>query len=102
MTPEQFAYWMQGFCELGGATLPTAAQWTSIQEHLATVFYKVTREMYALPLNAKTPLPPLDLRDNESIKKLLEEARNQGGVAYPVPAYTPGWVREGGGTGPFC
>lgn len=42
MTPEQFAYWLQGFVELGQGTMPTEAQWKSIQDHLQTVFKKVT------------------------------------------------------------
>jgi hypothetical protein len=42
MTPEQFTYWLQGFVELGKGTAPTAEQWKSIQEHLSTVFQKVT------------------------------------------------------------
>lgn len=46
MTPEQFAYWLQGFVELGDQR-PTEAQWNSIKEHLQTVFNKVTS-----PVNA--------------------------------------------------
>lgn len=42
MTPEQFAYWLQGFAELNGKKPPTEAQWKSINEHLQTVFKKVT------------------------------------------------------------
>ncbi|MOA50053.1 hypothetical protein D3C78_1730250 [compost metagenome] len=42
MTPEQFAYWLQGFVELGGGAQPTPEQWRSISEHLQTVFTKVT------------------------------------------------------------
>lgn len=41
MTPENFCYWLQGHAELGGAP-PSAEQWQSIREHLATVFKKVT------------------------------------------------------------
>ena len=41
MTPEQFAYWLQGYAELNEQP-PTAEQWQSIREHLATVFHKVT------------------------------------------------------------
>ena len=41
MTPEQLAYWLQGFAELN-RTPPTPEQWTSIREHLATVFAKMT------------------------------------------------------------
>lgn len=42
MTEQQFAYWLQGFAELSGESPPTREQWKSIQEHLATVFVKVT------------------------------------------------------------
>lgn len=42
MTPEQFCYWMQGFAELNGGDMPTEAQWKSINDHLQTVFKKVT------------------------------------------------------------
>lgn len=38
----QFAYWLQGFCELGGDAPPTPEQWKSIREHLQLVFHKVT------------------------------------------------------------
>lgn len=41
MTPDQFAYWLQGFAELNEGP-PNEAQWKSIQEHLQTVFVKVT------------------------------------------------------------
>jgi hypothetical protein len=41
VTPEQFAYWLQGFAELSGAA-PTQAQWDMIREHLNLVFNKVT------------------------------------------------------------
>jgi hypothetical protein len=42
MTPEQFAYWLHGFCELNGNAAPTPAQWKAISAHLDTVFKKVT------------------------------------------------------------
>jgi hypothetical protein len=42
MTPEQFAYWLQGFVELTQGKTPNPAQWKSIQDHLGTVFKKVT------------------------------------------------------------
>ena len=41
MSPEQFAYWLNGFAELSTEP-PTAEQWQSIKEHLALVFKKVT------------------------------------------------------------
>jgi len=43
MTPEQFCYWLQGFAELNEAR-PSQEQWNSINEHLKTVFTKVTPE----------------------------------------------------------
>jgi len=42
MTPEQFTYWLQGFAELNEGTPPTPEQWKSINDHLKTVFVKVT------------------------------------------------------------
>lgn len=41
MTPEQFAYWMQGFVEITGER-PTKQQWKMIKEHLGLCFTKVT------------------------------------------------------------
>lgn len=41
MTPEQFTYWLQGFSEIHGNP-PTKEQWKTIQDHLKTVFHKVT------------------------------------------------------------
>lgn len=41
MTPEQFCYWLQGFCELNPCP-PNDAQWQAIRDHLQTVFAKVT------------------------------------------------------------
>lgn len=41
MTPEQFAYWLQGFAELSPQA-PTAEQWQAIRDHLNLVFKKET------------------------------------------------------------
>lgn len=41
MTPEQFAYWLQGFAEVS-KTPPTKEQWKEITNHLNIVFVKVT------------------------------------------------------------
>lgn len=54
MTPEQFAYWLQGFSELNTGT-PTGAQWKSIREHLSTVFLKKTPDYGPI---RNYPLPP--------------------------------------------
>lgn len=41
MSPESFAYWLQGYVEINGQT-PTDAQWLIIKDHLAKVFDKKT------------------------------------------------------------
>lgn len=41
MSPENFAYWLQGFNEIVGKA-PTQEQWQVIQDHLSLVFNKVT------------------------------------------------------------
>lgn len=41
LTPEQFAFWLQGFCEIHGDA-PTPEQWVIIKEHLALCFRKVS------------------------------------------------------------
>ena len=41
LKPEQFVYWLQGFCEINGAP-PNAEQWTIIKEHLELCFDKIT------------------------------------------------------------
>lgn len=46
MTPEQFAYWLQGFVELHG-TEPTAEQWQQIKDHLQTVSAKQSQQTSA-------------------------------------------------------
>lgn len=50
MTPEQFAYWLQGFVEIRGSA-PTAGEWDVIKDHLATVFNKVTPNRQVYPLS---------------------------------------------------
>jgi hypothetical protein len=65
MTAEQFAYWLQGFAELTEGTQPTPEQWKSINDHLNTVFVKVTPKIglppstgpvFAEPARHLTPL----------------------------------------------
>lgn len=43
MTPQQFAYWLQGYAEINGGA-PNEEQWQIIRDHLALVFDKVTPE----------------------------------------------------------
>jgi hypothetical protein len=55
MTPEQFTYWLQGYSEITQG-VPTKEQWKIIQDHLQTVFHKVT-PMYS-PNTEYLPKPP--------------------------------------------
>lgn len=75
MSPENFAYWLQGFVELTQGQAPNPAQWKSIQEHLGEVFKKVT------PLVGETKIKVhVDTKDAqepfesmaESMKKYFE------------------------------
>ena len=61
MTEQQFAYWLQGFAELNAAP-PSAEQWQSIRDHLATVFKKVTP-----PLAGESP--------GEGLRKFFDQAK---------------------------
>ena len=58
MTPEQFAYWLQGFAELHGCQEhPSKEQWASIKDHLSTVFNKVTWPIQYQQFPYRTDLP---------------------------------------------
>lgn len=50
MTPEQFAYWLQGFAEMNPDRTPTNEQWQSIKDHLKTVFVKITPTYKPVPI----------------------------------------------------
>lgn len=52
MTSEQFSYWLQGFSEMNEEP-PTPEQWTSIKEHLSTVFVKVTPDLTRVGVSIK-------------------------------------------------
>jgi len=68
MTPEQFAYWLQGFVELNPSLAhPSPEQWKAISEHLQTVFVKVTPPMQG---NARTQVAPVD-------PKILQDLRER-------------------------
>lgn len=58
MSPEQFAYWLQGFAELCPEDRPSAAQWQAIKDHLNTVFVKVTPQLGKFPSGTPTPATP--------------------------------------------
>jgi hypothetical protein len=55
MTPEQFAYWLQGFVELTNGQQSTPEQWQSVKDHLDTVFNKVTPEVNLNPARYCSP-----------------------------------------------
>jgi len=57
MTPQDFAYWLQGFFELSDTENLSPSQISAIREHLALVFDK------------KTP-------DNAKMKEYVEEIEN--------------------------
>jgi len=44
MTPETFAFWLQGFVELQESDNISEKQWLVIKDHLKLVFEKVTPE----------------------------------------------------------
>jgi hypothetical protein len=79
MTEQQFAYWLQGFAELNPQQ-PTAEQWQSIREHLATVFKKVTPEV-------KNAQPNIDLSKNDALKRYFEQNRKT--HVAPLPNWPP-------------
>lgn len=71
MTAEQFAYWLQGFSEVGNKG-PTEEQWKIIQDHLALVFKKLTPTYSppaAPPLSPRLgPWPPEFFRNGDPLK----------------------------------
>lgn len=75
MTPEQFAYWFQGFAELS-PTPPTPEQWQSIREHVATVFKKVTPPVADPAEQLKpTPIPISDIAKH--FERIAKERRDK-------------------------
>nr|WP_314583463.1 hypothetical protein [uncultured Pseudomonas sp.] len=74
MTPEQFAYWLQGFVELNPSMQqPTPEQWKAIGEHLQTVFVKVTPQVQPAP----GPYVASPARDKTPAEILQDAIREQ-------------------------
>lgn len=99
MTPEQFAYWMQGFVELTKGQEPTAEQWKSIREHLDTVFKKVTPPVVDV---AKKPAE-IDWGKiwRELDKQPAPKFPQQTPPGYPwPPSQQPYWLQPGHGFPP--
>lgn len=65
MTPEQFCYWLAGYCELTTEP-PTPEQWKAIKEHVESVFQKVTPRspgtVTTTPASMPTWVPGYDLQ----------------------------------------
>lgn len=74
MTPEQFAYWLQGFTELTQGQTPDPVQWKSICKHLGTVFNKVTPPVQTGPAPSVKDLG-VDL--SEVMRRFNEQQTNQ-------------------------
>lgn len=67
MSPENFVYWLNGFVELDGGSLPTGQQWESIKDHLKLVMDKKT------PVR-NVKVEPNSLKEHmESVSDLFKE-----------------------------
>jgi hypothetical protein len=83
MTPEQFAYWLQGFVELNPSMeQPTPEQWKAIGQHLQTVFVKVT-PLVQIPPGPFVAAPARELTPIEKIQDALN--RNPHLRMHPAP-----------------
>lgn len=69
MTPEQFAYWLQGFAELTEGTPPTPEQWKSINDHLQTVFVKITPQLGGTAIPHPGTLRSSEFRFDDYLKQ---------------------------------
>lgn len=84
MTPEQFAYWLNGFAELNQSMeQPTPEQWKSITEHLKTVFVKVTPELQIKP-SVNWPLGTQPDLIKDAIGKMFRDARRDPLFGQPI------------------
>lgn len=90
MTPENFAYWLQGFTELNPSMeQPTPEQWKSITEHLKTVFVKVTPEIEPFKIRINSSGDGEQLA--EQIKQIVRDGVRKGpffGGPWPAPVIT--------------
>lgn len=85
MTPEQFAYWMHGFVELNGGAMPSDAQWKSIQQHLATVFQKVTPHVET----EKATESDAQKSMREYMERMQRQVQQTGQIVQPYQPYYP-------------
>jgi hypothetical protein len=89
MTEQQFAYWLQGFAELNPQP-PTAEQWQSIREHLATVFKKVTPEVQNRQM-------ALDSIKNNGLQDYLDRQKQSQNPYVPKAPDQPYYLGQPGG-----
>lgn len=83
MTAEQFAYWLQGFAELNPTmSQPTPEQWKSINDHLKTVFVKVTPPFVVREATERESL-------QEALRRYREADQRQPG---PYPPNISPWI----------
>lgn len=86
MSPEQFAYWFQGFAELS-PTPPTQEQWESIREHLALVFKKVTPPVKLAP--TIPPATPDQKKASGDLQRLIREYEETARKADRISPWMP-------------
>lgn len=84
MTPEQFAYWLQGYTELTSGQQPTPGQWQSITEHLKTVFVKVTPTIHQKSAVGPSEDPDKQKAYDDALRRFNESQQRA------VTPYNPG------------
>lgn len=98
MTPENFAYWLQGFVELTQGQTPNPAQWKAIKEHLDLVFTKVTPPvkgtvMVDVKVDTKDAQKSID--DLKKAYDDLAKKVKEGSPTPSWPSFSPVWLDEG-------
>ncbi len=59
ISPENFAYWLNGFVEVTEGKRPSDKQWRTITDHLAEVFVKTTPNRFT-PILSPNFIPDVD------------------------------------------
>lgn len=88
MTPENFAYWLNGFVELTQGQTPCPAQWKAIKEHLDLVFKKVTPPVAETKIKVDVDTKGAQ-KAVEDLAKSYEEAIKRVKDANPYPSWYP-------------
>ncbi|MDN7490578.1 hypothetical protein QZM35_22975 [Burkholderia sp. AU45274] len=82
MTPENFAYWLNGFIELTQGQTPNPAQWKAIKEHLDLVFKKVTPVISEFEVKINIDADDAEKRIDE-LRKAYDEMTKKAREASP-------------------